>query len=51
MLKKLGKSVKGYTKHAILSPLLIMGEVIMEVIIPILLKFILVKGNNGRKCY
>ena len=41
MLKKLGKSVKGYTKHAILSPLLIMGEVIMEVIIPILLALLI----------
>ncbi len=41
MLKKLAKSVKGYTKHAVLSPLLIMGEVIMEVIIPILLALLI----------
>ena len=41
MLKKLGQSVKGYIKHAILSPTLIMGEVIMEVIIPILLALLI----------
>ena len=41
MLKKLGKSIKGYTKHTLLSPLLIMGEVIMEVIIPILLALLI----------
>mgnify|MGYP006992096269 CR=1 FL=1 len=37
MLKKLAKYVKGYTKHAALSPILMMGEVLMEVIIPLLL--------------
>ena len=41
MLKKLAKSVKGYIKDAILSPLLIMGEVIMEVIIPVLLALLI----------
>ena len=41
MLKKLAKSVKGFTTHALLSPLLIMGEVIMEVIIPILLALLI----------
>ncbi|MBO5767811.1 MAG: ABC transporter ATP-binding protein [Clostridia bacterium] len=41
MLKKLAKNVKGFTTHALLSPLLIMGEVIMEVIIPILLALLI----------
>ncbi len=41
MLKKLAKSIKGYEKHAILSPLLIMGEVIMEVIIPVLIALLI----------
>lgn len=41
MLKKLAKSIKGYTKHAFLSPILIMGEVIMEVIIPVLLAMLI----------
>ncbi len=44
MLKKLARNIKGYTKHSILSPLLIMGEVIMEVIIPLLLAKLI---NNG----
>ena len=41
MLKKLAKSAKGYITHTILSPTLIMGEVIMEVIIPILLALLI----------
>jgi len=41
MLKKLAKSIKGYTTHAILSPVLIMGEVIMEVIIPVLIALLI----------
>ncbi len=41
MLKKLSKSVKGFWKHAILSPTLIMGEVIMEVIIPLLIALLI----------
>ena len=41
MLKKLAQSIKGYTKHTILSPLLIMGEVIMEVIIPVLIAMLI----------
>ncbi len=44
MLKKLAKNIKGYAKHALLSPLLIMGEVIMEVIIPLLIAKLI---NNG----
>lgn len=41
MLKKLAQSIKGYTKDTILSPILIMGEVIMEVIIPILIALLI----------
>ncbi len=44
MLKKLARSIKGYTKDAILSPILISGEVIMEVIIPILMAQMIDKG-------
>lgn len=50
MLKKLSNSVKGYYKAAILSPILIMGEVLMEVIIPTLLALLInngIDGNNG----
>ncbi len=41
MLKKLGKSVKGYWRNTILSPFLMMGEVIMEVIIPLLIALLI----------
>ena len=41
MLKKLAKSIKGYVGHSVASPLLIMGEVVMEVIIPILLALLI----------
>ena len=41
MLKKLAKSIKGFTTHTILSPILIMGEVVMEVIIPVLVALLI----------
>ncbi len=47
MLKKLSKSIKGYTLHTFLSPLLIMGEVIMEVIIPLLIAKLINDGIYG----
>ena len=47
MLKKLAKYVKGYTKHAALSPILMMGEVLMEVIIPLLLIKLINDGIYG----
>ncbi len=49
MLKKLAKSVKGYVTPALLSPLLIMGEVFMEVVIPTLMALLIDKGieSNG----
>lgn len=37
MFKKLAASIKQYKKHSILSPLFVIVEVIMEVIIPILM--------------
>ena len=44
MLKKLSRSLNGFKKATILSPLLIMGEVVMEVIIPILMAEMIDKG-------
>ncbi len=41
MLKKLAQSAKGYTVHSILSPIFMMGEVIMEVIIPLLIALLI----------
>ncbi len=51
MLKKLAQNVKGYIRPAILSPLLIMGEVFMEVVIPTLMALLIDKGieSNGGK--
>ncbi len=51
MLKKLAKSIKGYVTPAVLSPLFIMGEVFMEVIIPTLMALLIDKGievNGGK---
>lgn len=46
MIKKLLRSVREYKKHSIAAPLLICGEVAMEVIIPTLMALLL---NNGVK--
>lgn len=37
MIKTLAKSLREYKRESILSPLLVSGEVIMEVIIPFLM--------------
>lgn len=47
MIKKLAKHIKGYVGASIASPLLIMGEVVMEVIIPTLMALLINNGING----
>lgn len=47
MIKKLAKNVKGYIKDSILSPLLILGEVLMEVIIPTLMADLINTIDSG----
>ena len=47
MLKKLSKYVKGFTKHTVMSPILMMGEVLMEVVIPLLLVKLINDGIYG----
>lgn len=50
MIKKLAENVKGYWKHTLLSPFLMMGEVIMEVFIPLLIAKLInlgIYGNDG----
>lgn len=37
MIKTLAKSIREYKKHSILSPILVSGEVVMEVVIPLLM--------------
>jgi ATP-binding cassette subfamily B protein len=50
MIKKLAENVTGYWKHTLLSPFLMMGEVIMEVFIPLLIAKLInlgIYGNDG----
>ena len=44
MLKTLGKSVREYKKPALVTPLLVTLEVIMEVVIPLLMAELIDKG-------
>ncbi|MDE5893560.1 MAG: ABC transporter ATP-binding protein/permease [Acetatifactor sp.] len=44
MLKTLGKHIKGFVKESILTPVFMIGEVIMEMIIPLLMASII---NDG----
>ena len=44
MIKRLLKSVREYKKPALLTPLCVMGEVVMEVIIPLLMASLIDKG-------
>ena len=44
MIKRLLKSVREYKKPALLTPLCVMGEVVMEVIIPLLMANLIDKG-------
>ncbi len=44
MLKTLGTHIRGYVKESVLTPVFMIGEVIMEMIIPLLMASII---NNG----
>ncbi len=51
MIKRLAKCVKGYTLNAILSPLFVMVEVVMDILIPFVMNFLLKDGvekNNTK---
>ncbi len=47
MIKKLMGSIREFRSVSILTPLLMIGEVVMEVIIPILMKSLVDDGING----
>lgn len=54
MLKTLGKHVRGFVKDSILTPVFMIGEVIMEMIIPLLMASIIndgVEAGNMRHIY
>lgn len=44
MLKTLGKHAKGVWKESVLTPVFMIGEVIMEMIIPLLMASIINEG-------
>lgn len=51
MLKTLGAQIKEFKKDSFLTPVFMIGEVIMETVIPLLMASIIdngVNGNNGR---
>ena len=47
MLKKLLSCVGEYKKYAILTPIVMLGEVAMEVLIPLVMAFMVDNGING----
>ncbi|MGN0656176.1 MAG: ABC transporter ATP-binding protein [Ruminiclostridium sp.] len=51
MIKTLAKSIREFKKVSILTPLFMIGEVVMEVIIPTLMALLIdngINGNNGQ---
>ena len=47
MIKKLAQSVREYKKDSLLSPLFVSGEVLLEVIIPLLMARLIDQGLNA----
>lgn len=47
MLKTLGKHIKGFVRESILTPVFMIGEVIMEMLIPLLMASIIDNGVNA----
>lgn len=47
MLKTLGKHIKGFVRESILTPVFMIGEVIMEMLIPLLMASIINDGVNA----
>ena len=47
MIKKLARYIKGYKKDSILTPIFVMLEVVMEVLIPFLMADLIDKGIDG----
>lgn len=47
MIKRLSQSVRQYKRDAILTPILVVGEVIMDVIIPMLISNLIDYGINA----
>lgn len=46
MIRRLAKCVREYTKSAILTPIFVIGEVVMEVVIPLLMASLIDNGIN-----
>ncbi len=44
MIKQLAKSIRQYTKNAVLAPLFVTGEAVLEVVIPLLMAYLIDNG-------
>ena len=51
MIKELAKYIKQYKKYAILTPFMVILEIIMEVVIPYLMARIIDVGIQDRECF
>ncbi len=47
MIKRLAKCIREYTKPAIMTPVFVIGEVVMEVVIPLLMASLIDNGINA----
>lgn len=47
MIKKLAKHIREYKKYAILTPILVLGEVILEILIPLIMAELIDQGIDG----
>lgn len=47
MVKKLAKHIREYKKYAILTPILVLGEVILEILIPLIMAELIDQGIDG----
>lgn len=47
MIKRLARSVREYTKYAVVTPLLMAGEVVLEVAIPYVMAFLIDRGIDA----
>ncbi len=51
MIKELAKYIKQYKKDSILTPIFVIGEVVMEVVIPFLMAKIIDVGKKLEEVY
>ena len=47
MIKKLALHVREYKKQAVLTPILVIGEVVLEILIPLIMAELIDRGIDG----